>query len=134
MHSSGGAGSASERSCPDGSRRSTLFRPDDTRPSSGTRSRTANRRPLLTTIDQQQHVEREPALAQAAEDVTRAKLDIRELLRGNLDKTWTIRELQASIDEWSGTIVSLALMDMRRDGEVEMTDDLGIRVLKLQPV
>ena len=85
---------------------------------------------VLPIIDQQ-HVEGEPALAQAADDVIRAKLDIRELLRGDTTKTWTIREIQDRIDGWSGTIVSLALMDLRRSSEIVMTEDLGIRVLAL---
>lgn len=68
---------------------------------------------------------------QAADDVTRAKLDIRDLLRGDTAKTWTIREIQDRIDGWSGTIVALALMDLRRNGEVETTEGLGIRVLAL---
>jgi hypothetical protein len=96
------------------------------------RSLTHNREGLLPTIDQQALVEGEPALAQAADDVIQAKVDVREVLRGDTAKTWTIREVQDSIDGWSGTIVSLALMDMRRNGEVEMDNDLSIRVLALQ--
>jgi hypothetical protein len=86
---------------------------------------------LLPTIDQQQTVEAEPALVRAADDVSRAKMDIRGLLRGNTDETWTIREIQDRLSLWRGTIVHLALLDMRRQGEVEMGDDLAIRVLSL---
>jgi hypothetical protein len=67
----------------------------------------------------------------AAEDVKNAKADIRKLLREHPAKFWTIREVQDRIDAWSGTIVSLALLDMRRSGELEMSDDLSIRVSAL---
>lgn len=87
---------------------------------------------VLPTIDQQGHVEAEPALVHVASDVSAAKADIRALLRGDAARTWTIREVQDSIHAWSGTIVSLALMDMERHGEVETGADLGVRVLALQ--
>lgn len=67
----------------------------------------------------------------AAEDVRSAKSDIRKLLREYPAKIWTIREVQDRIDAWSGTIVSLAVLDMRRCGEFEMSDDLSIRVSAL---
>jgi hypothetical protein len=67
----------------------------------------------------------------AADDVSRAKVDIRELLRCNTEKTWTLRAIQDSLSPWRGTIVHLALLDMRRHGEVEIGDDLAIRVLAL---
>lgn len=111
--------------------RSTLLRPGHARPSTSTVTH-AKQEGLLPTIDQQALVEGEPALAQAADDVIQAKVEVREVLRGDTAKTWTFREVQDSVDGWSGTIVSLALMDMRRNGEVEMDNDLSIRVLALQ--
>jgi hypothetical protein len=67
----------------------------------------------------------------AADDVTRAKMNIRAVLRADTGKTWTIREIQDRLSSWRGTIVHLALLDMRRQGEVEMGDDLAIRILAL---
>ena len=62
----------------------------------------------------------------------RAKLAIRELLGRDANKTtWTIREVQDNLNAWRGTIVHLALLDMSRSGEIEMGDDLAIRVLAL---
>lgn len=89
-----------------------------------------NGRSPLSTIDQQERVEAEPALVRAADDVGRAKVDIRKL-GGDTDKTWTIREVQDSLSAWRGTIVHLALLDMSRSGEIEMGDDLAIRVVAL---
>ena len=90
-----------------------------------------NRRISLPTIEQQR-VEAEPALVRAADDVSRAKVDIRDLLRGDADRTWTIREVQDKLSAWRGTIVHLALLDMSRSSEIEIGDDLAIRVVALQ--
>jgi hypothetical protein len=90
-----------------------------------------NRRVPLPTIEQQR-VEAEPALVRAADDVSRAKVDIRHLLCGDADRTWTIREVQDKLSAWRGTIVHLALLDMSRSGEIEIGDDLGMRVVALQ--
>jgi hypothetical protein len=85
----------------------------------------------LTTIEHQEHAEAEPALARAAEDVAGAKIDIRWLLGQEPDRSWTVREIQDAIPGWSGTIVSLALMDMERSGEVATGVDLRVRVVAL---
>jgi hypothetical protein len=87
----------------------------------------------LTTIEHQEHAEAEPALAHAAQDVAQAKVDIRELLAEEPDRLWTVREVQDAISGWSGTIVSLALMDMERTGEVATGVDLRVRVVALAP-
>lgn len=70
-------------------------------------------------------------MVRAGDDVAQAKVAIRELLCGDLDRTWTIREVQDSLTGWRGTIVSLALLDMRRTGELEMGDDFAVRVRAL---
>jgi hypothetical protein len=107
------------------------LRPTGSAPSSADRS-ADEQGVFLPTINQQQTVEAEPALVRAASDVSQAKVDIRELLRGHTGKTWTIREIQDCLSAWRGTIVHLALLDLCRQGEVEMGDDLAIRVLTLK--
>lgn len=86
----------------------------------------------MPAIDQQERVEAEPALVRAADDVGRAKVDIRELLGGDTQKIWTIRQVQDNLTGWRGTIIHLALLDMSRSGEIEMGDDLAIRVVALR--
>lgn len=85
----------------------------------------------MAAIEQQQDVEAEPALARAADDVSAAKVEVRELLQTERETNWTFRAVQDRIDRWSGTIVSLALLDMRKAGEIEFADDLTIRVVAL---
>lgn len=52
---------------------------------------------------------------------------IRDLLAQDPTKAWTVREVQDRARTWSGTIISLALMDMRRCGEIDMGDDLRVK-------
>jgi hypothetical protein len=83
----------------------------------------------LPTIEEQR-AEAEPTLERVAENVSRAKVDVRKLLDAT-DRAWTIRDIQAQLESWSGSIVYLAVLDMCRHGEVELEDDLTVRVIAL---
>lgn len=108
--------------------------PSGQRPRIASSVRKYERGTVLPAIEQheQEQVEAEPALAQAARDVEQAKGDIRALVTDDANRIWTLREIQERIDTWRGTVVSLALMDMERNGEVEVRNDLSVRVLTLR--
>lgn len=86
----------------------------------------------MSIMDQQTGAEAEPALVEAAQEVDRAKVDIRALLAKDTERIWTVREIQEEVTGWRGTIVSLALMDMERTGEIETAEDFRIHVRILQ--
>lgn len=84
--------------------------------------------PLSTT---EHPIEEEPTLERVADEVTGARTAIRELLRCSGSKRWTVRDIQASLPDWRGTIVHLALLDLCRRGEIELQGDLAVRVIGL---
>jgi hypothetical protein len=81
---------------------------------------------VLPTIEQHEYAEAEPALARAAESVSTAKGEIRDLLASDRERTWTVRDIQERLSHWRGTIIHLALLDMARHAELTLGGDFTI--------
>lgn len=72
--------------------------------------------------------ETEPALKQRAAEVVAAKQAIRQVLRGDPERTWTVPELQNAVrSRWTSSIVSLAFLALVDGGEIELGPHLTAR-------